>query len=375
MVQRKCPKCNILFNRKSHYDSHINRKNDCKSNKLNLDENLLLCQNMPFCAEIVPKYAETCKTDKFILENDEIIPIKSDTSDIGDDEINKQNFIVNLCCHYCKKKFSSKSTLKRHVKVNCKAKRENDLEKESIFKLLLEKDKENKERINQLEEQNKLFEKQNKILMDKIDKLINRKDHSISSKTINNNQKITNNMLNNTTNSNNTQNIVMVNFGKEDLSIIDERQFIDRIIKKPTISGVKIPDEVLKIIHFNPQYPQLSNIYISDINREKCMVYEEGEWKLSSIDNIPQIIDKVCIFSADQINTLKTKYPNNKSLHDRLGIIEKYNNMIDEDYIQDLRDDESDNKNLIKRCEDFQKHTYNTLKKTLYNEGKKLKKK
>ena len=45
----------------------------------------------------------------------------------------------------------------------------------------------------------------------------------------------------------------MVNFGKEDLSIIDEKLFIDRIIKKPFLSGVKIPDEVLKIIHFSEE--------------------------------------------------------------------------------------------------------------------------
>ena len=121
-------------------------------------------------------------------------------------------------------------------------------------------------------------------------------------------------------------NFVMVNFGKEDLKMIDEREFIDRIVKQNKISGVKIPDEVLKIIHFNPKYPQLSNIYISDINREKCMVYEDGEWKLSNVDNIPQIMDKVCVFSAEQINNLKTKHPDNKPLHERLGVIEKYNN-------------------------------------------------
>ena len=138
------------------------------------------------------------------------------------------------------------------------------------------------------------FEKQNKILMDKIDKLINMKEHSKPSKIINNNKKITNN----TQNFNTQNNFVMVNFGKEDLSIIDEKLFIDRIIKKNLLSGVKIPDEVLKIIHFNPMYPQLSNIYISDINRDKCMVYEDNEWKLSNIDNIPQIMDKICIFST-----------------------------------------------------------------------------
>ena len=69
------------------------------------------------------------------------------------------------------------------------------------------------------------------------------------------------------------------------------------------------------------------------------MVYEDCEWKLSNVNNIPQIMDKVCIFSADQINLLKTKYLNNKPLHDRLDVIEKYNNMIDEDYVDDLRDD------------------------------------
>lgn len=104
------------------------------------------------------------------------------------------------------------------------------------------------------------------------------------------------------------------------------------------------------------------------------MVYEDGEWKLSSVDNIPQIMDKVCVFSAEQISNLRTQNPNNKPLQDRLGTIEKYNNMIDVDYVEDLRDDEIDRKAEISRCEDFQKYTYNTIKKTLYNEGKKLKK-
>ena len=102
--------------------------------------------------------------------------------------------------------------------------------------------------------------------------------------------------------------------------------------------------------------------------------YEDGEWKLSNIDNIPQIMDKICLFTKDQIDFLRKKHINNKQLNDRLNVIEKYNNMIDEDYIQDLREDYNNNKALIKRVEDFQKMTYDTIKKTLYNEGKKLKK-
>ena len=370
MVERKCPKCNAVFYRKSNYDKHINKVFDCNPNKKEVkQEKKVISQNLQELAKNSEKFAENCENQNF----NEINGLNK----INGVNIENNNLNKKYTCSYCNKIYSSKYTLERHINDSCKVKKANDIEKENIFKLLLEKDKENKDKISQLEEQNKL-------LMDKIDKLINIKENSNSksksnksSKITNNNQQITN--TNNTQNNNqkitnNTQNnnIVLVNFGKEDLSIIDTKQFIDRVIKKPAISGVKIPDEVLKIIHFNPEYPQLSNIYISDINREKFMVYDDGEWKLSNVDNIPQIMDKVCVFSTEQINILKEKYPNNKLLLDRLCVLEKYNNMIDNDYIDDLRDE---GKQLeTKRCEDFQKHTYNTLKKTLYNEGKKLKK-
>ena len=352
MVKRCCPKCNVIFDRKSHYDFHINKKFDCSafkdySNNINDEKTttLNICKNLQEFAEFN------------INENNEFF-IKPNNTNNTDNS--------SFCCLYCNKNYSSKYTLSRHLNNNCKIKKDNDDEKKNIFKLLLDKEnKENREKINNLE-------KQNKILMDKIDKLINLKEHSKPSKIINNNQTIMNNLSN--TINNNSNHIIMVNFGKEDLSIIDKKLFFDRIIKKQTSSGVKIPDEVLKIIHFNPMYPQLSNIYISDINRDKCMVYENGEWILSNNDNIPQIMDKICLFSNEQINTLKNKYPNNKPLQDRLKVIEKYNNMIDNDYLEDLKDNEENNKNEIKKCEDFQKNTHNILKKTLYNEGKKIKK-
>ena len=392
MVQRKCPKCDGIFDRKSTYDYHINRVFDCSTKKLN-QENVgdkkncddTFINNLPDFTKIcqnLPEFTKICQNLPNMAQEQLNLDLEAnDLNNLNDNEFS--------CC-YCHKKFSTKYTLGRHLNGICKVKKEIDKEKENIFKLLLEKDlqhkeelKNHKEEMEELKKQNKMFEKQNKLLMDKIDKLINIKDKNnikSSAKTTNNsinsNNTITNTQNNN---SNNTQNnnIVMVNFGKEDLSIIDERQFIEKIIKKPTITGVKIPDEVLKIIHFNPQYPQLSNIYISDINREKCMVYEDGEWKLSNIDNIPQIMDKICIFSKDQIEILREKYPNNKAVNDRLDTLEKYNNYIDDDFVQDLKEDDdfNNNKLLIERAEDFQKYTYNTIKKTLYNEGKKLKKK
>ena len=372
MVQRICSKCNAVFDRKYCYDRHINKKFNCNQNidKIN-DENDIF-SNFPNFSISYPNFSKSFQI--FPNEN-----LQMNDNNKSNDDYNIKNSIYN--CNYCLRSYTLKGNLVKHLKV-CKIKKENDNEKETIFKLLLEKDKQHQEELKQHKEEVYELKKQNKILMDKIDKLINMNSYSTQAKIINtNNQTNSNNLINNQTNSNNTitnnqtnqNNFIMVNFGKEDLSIIDEKLFIDRIIKKPTISGVKIPDEVLKIIHFNPQYPQLSNIYISDINREKCMVYEDNEWKLSNIDNIPQIIDKVCVFSTDQINILKNKHPDNKLLQDRLKTIEKYNNMIHDDFIEDLKEN-IDNNILIKKCEDFQKHTYNTLKKTLYNEGKKIKK-
>ena len=74
----------------------------------------------------------------------------------NDDIIIKPNDTY-FCCSICNKKFSSKYTLTRHINNICKIK------KEDIVKLLLEKekDKENKEKINQLEK--KMIKIRNKI--------------------------------------------------------------------------------------------------------------------------------------------------------------------------------------------------------------------
>ena len=62
------------------------------------------------------------------------------------------------------------------------------------------------------------------------------------------------------------------------------------------------------------------------------MIYEYGKWILTHIDKIPQIMDKIVLFSNDAEEELRTKHPDNKKLNERLDIIKKYNNMIDDDY-------------------------------------------
>ena len=428
MVMYPCPKCNMIFNRKSNYDTHLNKKFDCslKSTKSvyleNAEKNNLQpFQNFPKFSKIFQNAEKIIFNDNFNLdlgldlefdlksyvesgfnldyelnikkktnkknktdnnnrdktyndnENDNNNNNNNNKTDNNNSNNNKTDNKINYqldsidCdyfqCAFCSKTYSSNGNLTKHLKTNCKVKIEKDNEKENIFRLLLEKDKQKESEINELKEQNKL-------LLKKIDSLISlskkSKYHKITT-NINSNNTI------NTTNTSNTSNIVLFNFGKEDLNIIDKQIYFDRVVKK-AISGVKIPEEILKIIHFNHQYPQLSNIYISDINRDKCMIFEDGNWKLSSVDKIPQVLEKVVNYSNGVENELRLQYTNNKKVNDRLDIVNKYIKMNDIEYIDELKEEPEDNKDLIKRCENFQKLTYDTIRTTLYNEGKNLKK-
>ena len=371
MVEHICPNCNLKFNKKSRLNEHLNKKHQCVQIIHNDDMNFI-----------------TNSTTKKTQKNTEI------THEINlEENVSTQcvNVNVNIICKYCLKKFCRADVLTRHLKEYCKVKKQQDEEKEDIFKRLLLQEvllKEKDAQIHKLISQNDVLINKICVLEEKVDKIsyISKVNGKLK-KTINN---IT---TNNTTNSNNTTNTInttnisntnngiivqLVNYGKENLDKIDIKHFINSIVKNNKVCGVKIPEEILKLIHFNPAYPELNNIYISDINREKCMIYDDGMWKLSPDDKIPEVIEKVVSFSYERENELREKYANNKPLIDRLNIINKYTKFNDMEYLETLKeeqeDEQVDNKDEIKRCENFQKKTYDTFKTTMYNECLKIKK-
>ena len=293
-------------------------------------------------------------------------------------------------CKYCLKYFSRKDVLKRHLVNSCSIKKQQDLEKENIFIKLLEQEnllKKKDEQINTLIEQNKIIASEMIQLKNKIDKIdiISKKEQSKKS-VIRNTMSNSNNTNTNTNNTNtnntmtNSNNVVvqLVNYGKEDLDKINVKDFFNNVVKNNKLYGVKIPEEILKLIHFNPEHPELNNIYISDINREKCMIYDDGMWKLTTDDKIPEVMDKVVKYSYDKQDILREKFKDNKPIIERLNVVNKYTQFADTEYLESLKDeqleDEVDNSAQIKRCVDFQKKTYKTFKTTMYNEGLKLKK-
>lgn len=378
----QCPNCDRKFNRKAHLEQHFNKKNPCVKTPIKNEE-------IPVNPNKSVKNPEIQQFNINVNQEGNLIELEKDL-----------DLDPSITCQYCMKTFYQTSNLNKHIKYNCKVKKQQDEEKEEIFKQLLLKDsiiKEKEEQINKKDEQiNKILE-QNQQLITQIEKLTKLSFCSKTNKTNKSSKSVqmAKNITNNTSNTansnnttNNTSNVVLFNFGKENLDIIDKKQYINRVIKN-NITGVKIPEEILKLIHFNPQYPQLSNIYISDINREKCMVYDDGMWKLSPTDKIPEVIDRVVEYSYNKDEELREIFKNNKPVIDRLNVINKYVKMNDNEYLELLKQDPLDNDddnnydnygankdNLeeIKRCENFQKKTYNTFKTTLYNEGKKLKK-
>ncbi len=66
----------------------------------------------------------------------------------------------------------------------------------------------------------------------------------------------------------------MIDFGNEDLDKISYQVFIDTI----KTQGASLCNKVIVGIHFNKEHPENHNIYISDFNRDKVMIYKNEKW-------------------------------------------------------------------------------------------------
>ena len=121
------------------------------------------------------------------------------------------------------------------------------------------------------------------------------KSSNVTNSNNTNTQNITNTIINNPT-------IKLVNFGSEDLSKISHNVFIDSIKSQ----GAGLYNKAIDGIHFNKDYPENQNIYISDFNRDKVMIYKNEKWFLDNWDNIfPILLEKVIHFGYDKNDFLE----------------------------------------------------------------------
>jgi len=278
MVEYKCDGCNKTYINKYDYTRHINRKNPC------LKEIVKSSQNEPNVSQAEAKIA---KIDKNSIQ-----------------------------CNYCKRVFTLKSSLNKHLQDRCKVKKEDINTKEEIYQTLLKQMKEmeenNKKQIQIIEENSKkqiqIMENTNKKMLTEIIELT--KQINKSNTTINNtNNGTVNTIENQNNNTNNQQNniknlhINLIAHGKEDLSFITEDH-----LKKILYKGFKSIENLTQIVHFDKNRPENHNIYISNIKDTYVMMYDGEDWKLIDREKcLTDIYDEKSDYLVEKFEELEDK--------------------------------------------------------------------
>jgi len=92
---------------------------------------------------------------------------------------------------------------------------------------------------------------------------------------------VTQNVNNNITNINNSQNIIINNFGNEDISHLSKNQIL-----KALRMNKGCPVELVKLIHFNKEKPENHNIYKPNFKDKYVKYCENNIWKIGDLMKI-----------------------------------------------------------------------------------------
>ena len=268
-----CLCCNYKTNRKQNYIRHLNSNKHKKST---------------FSQQRVNK--------KTTFRQQKVNNLRSERSVIS----------IN-CCKYCKKTFTTKQSMYRHIKYTCKKNEDEDLKE--LVKLLNEQLKEQREEINlmktQINDQHSLLDRRDKQIVKLSNKL-----------QINNHNCIIQN-----------NNIQLLNYKDTDLSHLKDNDYITSLSR--VNNCVKTLTEK---IHFNPDKPENMNIYISNLKNDYITVYENGEWLLKK--GFDDIYDHKEIMLEEWLDKEQDKYP---ELRDKF---EKYlDNKENDDILNMIKDD------------------------------------
>jgi hypothetical protein len=158
-------------------------------------------------------------------------------------------------CKYCDVGFTTATSMYRHIKKSCTVKKKEEEQNSIIL-----------DRLNKLEQENEnLKQKMSKMEKKSVDISVETNNGLINTGTINNN-------------------ITIVAYGKEDMSYIDRNDIIRAL--KTGFNSTKLLTEV---IHFNPKYPNYSNIKRSNYNMKNKIMYYNGTSWVTTSD--PHMID------------------------------------------------------------------------------------
>lgn len=285
MVIYECERCHKIFNKKSNYNAHMNRKNPCK-----------------------------------------IINIKVEVNEVNENKEENKNslYLENIVknrvqCQYCKKIYSSKYHLNRHIKNSCKG-----------FSLL---------------EDEILAEKQKEIENLKIEnkKLKDDLKNNDSGNTIINIDSI-NNSFNLNYNDNKQVNIFnnlyLNKFGDEKVKHISD-EVLKKVVRNPEIG---IPN-LIKLIHFNPKLPENWNVMLKNKKLPYVDVFNGEQWETR---DKKETIQSLIIGKKDISDDFYDETLDNMKLPDKVKeSYESYSEYIDK-FVNSIIIDENE-QNIFKR--------------------------
>jgi uncharacterized C2H2 Zn-finger protein len=252
MVEHKCQKCDVIFNKKSNYEKHVNRKNPCN---LELSEGASSTQ----------------------------APINS---------TQEANMVEEHKCSYCSKIFSRKDSLYRHINDYCISRKEHESQKEDIYHKLLDK-------LQKQETEMELIKKENKKMQKKIKVLESGPSATITNNNIDKQQNVDKQQINNNINNN----IKLIAFGDEDLSYIT-----DSVCKEILKKGFQSYPKLIEYTHFDVNKPEHHNIYKPNNRTDTVITYDGSDWSLCAQDVVlDKLKDASYAFLDSKINEFKQK--------------------------------------------------------------------
>ena len=190
-------------------------------------------------------------------------------------ENNACKMVNKFNCPYCESSYTTKRSMNRHIKENCKEKKRHDMmdedtaEKEKIYMDLLFKLQQDNERITNEYTQ---LKKDVDVLKGENCQLKQELSSNKSSGTVNNSVNVNNGTVNN---------FYLSGYGKEDMSKIDQKDLL-----KGFKNGFNSTLTLIDSIHFNPKYPEFHNIYISSMKNQYAMMYDGTDWTLVMKDDL-----------------------------------------------------------------------------------------
>lgn len=251
-----CEICKKDLKFKSYYNKHINKKNKCSDNSAEKKENITDIIDLDKLHKMLDNINHKIKT--------------------------RNNNSLDNICGYCFKEFSNKNNVKRHLINSCFEKKIFDDEKEKI--------------LGQLKV----------VRLVKKEEVVNNEKKEIHQNTIINNNTTNNNInINNNVNVNNV-NILVNNFGKEDISHLTKKDFINYINK--------MYDGLTKLIedcHFSDKNKNNFNVYLTSMRNEFANIYQNDTWILKDVEDVIYQLkdDKLAILDqkAEEYNDDKLK--------------------------------------------------------------------